>query len=126
MEDKKIEWILRIALFGEFLGHGIFAMQLKQSFLDMIISVLGVSLASAKTILLIIGSIDILIALLALIYPFRLMLLYASVWGFATGLARPLAGDPIWDFVERWANVGVPLALLYIKGIPKRLKDWFR
>ena len=126
MEDKKIEWILRIALFGEFLGHGIFAMQLKQSFLDMIISVLGVSLASAKTILLISGSIDILIALLALIYPFRLMLLYASVWGFATGLARPLAGDPIWDFVERWANVGVPLALLYIKGIPKRLKDWFR
>ena len=126
MENKKIEWILRIALFGEFLGHGIFALQLKQGFLDMIISVLGVSLASAKTILLIIGSIDILIALLALIYPFRLMLLYAIVWGFATGLARPLAGDPIWDFIERWANLGVPLALLFLRGIPKNLKELFR
>ena len=122
----KIEWILRIALFGEFLGHGIFALQLKQSFLDMIISVLGVSLDSAQKILLVIGSLDILIALLVLIYPFRLMLLYATLWGFATSLARPLAGDPIWDFVERWANIGVPLALLYIRGIPKKLKDWFR
>jgi|SRR3989344_1705397 len=126
MENKKIEWILRISLFGEFLGHGIFALQLKQSFLDMIISVLGVSLASAKTILLIIGFLDILVALLALIYPFRLLLIYASFWGFATGLARPLAGDPIWDFIERWANIGIPLALLYIRGIPKKLKDWFR
>ena len=32
--QKKIEWILRIALFGEFLGHGIFALQLKPHFLE--------------------------------------------------------------------------------------------
>ncbi|MBI2045766.1 hypothetical protein HYT23_06920 [Candidatus Pacearchaeota archaeon] len=126
MENKKIGWILRIALFGEFLGHGIFALQLKQSFLDMIISVLGVSLVSAQKILIIIGAMNIIVALFALIYPFRLMLIWASIWGFATGLARPLSGDPIWDFVERWANIGVPLALLYIKGIPKKLKDWFK
>lgn len=31
--------------------------------------------------------------------------------GFLTALARPLAGQPIWDFVERWANWGAPLSL---------------
>jgi len=33
------------------------------------------------------------------------------VWGFWTALVRPLVGEPIWDFVERWANWGAPLAL---------------
>lgn len=125
-KEKKIEWILRIALFGEFFGHGIFALQLKQSFLDMLVSILGVNLELAKTLLFSIGILDIVIAVLALIYPFRLMLIWASIWGFATALARPLAGDPIWDFVERWANWGVPLALLYLKGIPKKFKEWFK
>ena len=30
--------------------------------------------------------------------------------------------DPIWDFVERWANWGAPLALLLLLGWPKNLK----
>jgi len=53
------------------------------------------------------------------------VLIYATLWAFATALARPIAGDPIWDFVERTANWTAPLALLILQGVPKKLKDIF-
>lgn len=120
---KKIEWVLRVALCGEFLGHGIFALQLKPRFVEMLTTIAGISSSTANTLMLFIGSLDVIIAVLALVFPLRLILIWATFWGFATALARPLAGDPIWDFVERWANWGVPLALLYVRGLPKNLKE---
>lgn len=122
---KKVEWILRIALFGEFLGHGIFALQLKPRFIEMLTAFTGATGVLANNLLLTIGVVDITLAILALVYPFRLMLIWATIWGFLTALARPIAGDPIWDFIERWANWGIPLALLYIKGIPRKLRELF-
>lgn len=121
--QKTIEWILRIALFGEFLGHGIFALQLKPRFIELLTAFTGIAGEAANTTMFIIGGIDVLVAILALVYPLRLMLIYASVWGFLTALARPIGGDPIWDFIERWANWGVPLALLYLRGMPKKWKE---
>ena len=128
---KKIEWILRIALFGEFLWHGIFALQLKEKFVEMLIdsfSFIGISigLETAGKFMLLVGGLDIFVAILALAFPFRLLFIWASIWGFLTALARPISGDPIWDFVERWANVGVPLALLYLRGLPRKFKELFR
>ena len=123
--SKKIEWILRIALFGEFLGHGIFAIQLKARFLEILTAFTGITGELAKILLVTIGSLDIITAILAIVFPLRLMLIWASLWGFLTALARPIAGDPIWDFIERWANWGVPLALLHVKGLPKKFRDLF-
>lgn len=125
MHSKVVEWVLRISLFGEFLGHGIFAIQLKKRFLEMLTAFTGITGDAANTLMKTIGSIDILVAVLAIIKPLRIILLYAAIWGFLTALARPIAGDPIWDFVERWANVGVPLALLFIRGWPKNAKELF-
>ena len=124
--NNKIEWILRIAMYGEFFGHGVFALQLKPRFLEMLTAFTGITGDLANNLMIGIGIVDILIAILALIYPFRLMLIWASLWAFLTGLARPIAGDPIWDFVEMWANLGVPLALLYLRGLPKGFKELFK
>ncbi|MBI5392951.1 hypothetical protein HZA96_03700 [Candidatus Woesearchaeota archaeon] len=121
-----MEWILRIALFGEFFGHGIFAIQLKPRFLEMLAAFTGITGVYAQYTMITIGVFDIIIAILALVYPLRLMLIWASIWGFLTALARPIAGDPVWDFVERWANWGIPLALLYLRGLPKKIGDLFR
>ncbi len=123
--SKKVEWILRIGMFGTFLGHGIFALQLKPRFTEMLTAFIGVSGSLANNLMLLIGTIDIIVAVLALFYPMRIILIYGSIWGFLTALARPIASDPIWDFVERWSNWAAPLALLYLKGLPKKLKDWF-
>lgn len=125
MDTKKIEWVLRIGLFGEFFGHGIFALQLKPRFLEILTAFTGVSGPLAEKLLFSIGITDVLIAVFALVFPFRLMLIWASLWGFLTALARPIAGDPVWDFVERWANWAVPLALLLVRKFPKTLKELF-
>ncbi|HLD86083.1 MAG TPA: hypothetical protein VJA28_01365, partial [Patescibacteria group bacterium] len=63
-------------------------------------------------------------AVIVLIRPIPLVLLYMAVWGFWTALLRPLVGEPIWDFVERWSNWGAPLALLLLRGWPKNLRGW--
>lgn len=122
---KIIEWILRIGLAGEFLGHGIFAWQLKPRFLEMLAAMTGITGDFAATLMRAIGAFDTLVALFAILRPIRAILIFAAVWGFLTALARPVAGDPIWDFVERWANWAVPLALLYVRGLPKNWKELF-
>ncbi len=122
---KTTEWVLRVGLFGEFLGHGIFALQLKEGFLKMLTAFTGITGNAANSLMQIIGVVDITVAVFAILKPIRIILIYAAIWGFMTALARPVAGDPIWDFIERWANWAVPLALLYIRGFPKNKKELF-
>ena len=77
-------------------------------------------------ILTIIGGLDIILAILVLIKPIRIALIWAVFWGFLTALIRPIAGEPIWDFVERFTNIGAPLALLLLIGLPRNLKEFFK
>ena len=119
-------WILRIAVAGEFLGHGIFALQGKQDWIGWFAK-FGVSdPGTATQLLFILGIIDITLAILVLIKPIRVALLWMVLWGFWTALLRPIVGMPVWDFVERWTNWGAPLALLLLVGWPRNLKEWFR
>jgi hypothetical protein len=121
---SKAEWILRIGIFGSFLGHGIFALGAKAGWIPYFTSI-GISEASALTLMPLIGVLDILVAVAVLYKPLRGILLWAALWGFATALIRPISGEPIWDFVERSANWAAPLALLYIQGIPKKGTSWW-
>lgn len=126
MNTKLIEWVLRISVAGEFIGHGVFAVQGKKDWIGWF-SNFGVSdPAVAAQLLFVIGVIDIALALLILVKPVRIALLWMVLWGFWTALLRPLIGMPIWDFVERWANWGAPLALLLMQGWPRTLRDWFK
>ena len=121
---KKVEWILRIGVFGTFLGHGVFALLGKQSWIPYFTSI-GISESTAIILLPLIGVMDILVAIFALVKPIRVVLIWATLWAFATALIRPISGEPIWDFVERTANWAVPLVLLYLRGLPKRLEELF-
>lgn len=123
---KRIEWILRIAVAGEFLGHGVFALQGKQTWIGWISQLTGADAGMAATLLTLIGLLDLLVALTVLIRPIRVVVLWAVVWGFWTALIRPVVGEPIWDFIERWANWGAPLALLLLIGWSKNWKDWLK
>lgn len=123
MNLKHVEWVLRIAIFGEFLGHGVFALQGKQQWIGWIEKLSGLDTNLAAQVLPIIGIIDIAVAFIILIKPVRVVLLWAIFWGFWTALVRPLVGEPFWDFVERWANWGAPLALLLLRSTPNKLKE---
>ncbi len=126
MNTKLIEWVLRIAVAGEFIGHGAFALQGKKDWINWF-SNFGVSdVGMATTLLFLVGLMDIALAILILIKPVRIALLWMVFWGFWTALIRPIVGMPVWDFVERWANWGAPLALLLVVGWPRSFKEWFK
>lgn len=126
MNTKLIGWILRIAVAGEFIGHGVFALQGKQDWIKWFGNFGVQDPALATQLLFFIGLLDITVALIVLCKPIRAVLLWAVLWGFWTALLRPLVGMPIWDFVERSANWGAPLALLFLDGAPKSFNAWFR
>ncbi|OGL66556.1 hypothetical protein A2856_02610 [Candidatus Uhrbacteria bacterium RIFCSPHIGHO2_01_FULL_63_20] len=128
MDVRKLEWVLRLAVFGEFLGHGVFAVQGKAQWIGWIEEILGVDPSAAATLLMIVGVVDIAVAFAVLLWR-RLppvILLWAAAWGLWTALVRPIVGEPVWDFVERSANWGAPLALLLAYGWPKKAADWLR
>jgi len=111
---NKAIWALRIGVAGEFLGHGVLALQGKADWIGWF-SQFGVSDPGTAAILLtLVGALDILVALIVLFRPIKPVLLWAVFWGFWTALLRPIVGQPIWDFIERFANWGAPLALYFL------------
>ena len=126
MENKKIvEWLLRIGVAGEFFGHGLLAIGEKPDWIHWISQLTGLSLGAAGTTLFLVGVWDIIVALIVLLMPIPIILLWASFWGFWTALVRPLVGLGWLDFIERSANFAAPLALLYLLGFPRSLKQLF-
>jgi len=111
--SKKVEWLLRIGVAGEFIGHGLLAIEGKADWVGWIRDMIHVDIKTATTLLLIIGITDVIVALIVLIKPMRPILLWAAFWGFWTALVRPLVGQSILDFIERSANWAAPLALFY-------------
>lgn len=122
-----MEWILRIGVFGEFLGHGVFALQGKEGWFKYFEAFGIANPDTITTLLLLIGTMDILLAILVLIKPIRIAILWMALWGLWTALVRwPFGGDPIWDFFERWTNWAAPLALLMMQGWPRNFAEWFK
>ncbi len=121
-----MEWVLKVAVAGEFIGHGVLAVQGKQQWIDWLMQFGLPNAEIASQTLLLIGVLDIILGILVLFKPIRLALLWMVLWGFWTALLRPIVGEPIWDFIERFANWGAPLALFLLVGWPKNFKDWWR
>ncbi len=117
---KLMEWVLRIAVAGEFLGHGVFAMQGKKQWVGWMEQLTGADAPLAAQLIFAVGVLDLLVALLVLVKPMKAVLLWAVFWGFWTAILRPIVGEPVWDFVERWANWGAPLALYLLLYPGKR------
>ena len=116
MQDtKKIEWVLRIGVAGEFIGHGLLAIEGKKDWLSWISQLIHVDTPTATTLLLLIGISDLAVALIVLVKPMPWVLLWAAFWGFWTALVRPIVGVGWLDFIERFANWAAPLALFYLR-----------
>ncbi|MDY7396047.1 hypothetical protein UMM65_12410 [Aureibaculum sp. 2210JD6-5] len=110
---SSIEWILRIAISMTFLGHGIFAIKSNPNWIKYL-EFVGFSIENAEKVIVIIGVIDVLVAITILLKPYKYVILWAFLWTFSTALVRPLAGESIWQFVERASNWAVPLTLFFL------------
>ena len=120
--SKKIEWILRIGVAGEFLGHGLLAIGGKADWIKWISQLTGADAPTATTLLLLVGLADVAVALIVLVKPMQPVLLWATFWGFWTALVRPIVGQSWLDFIERFANWAAPLALYYFYRDKRRGK----
>ena len=127
MNVNLASWILREATAGSFIGHGMFALQGKEGWFKYFEAVGISNPETIITLLLLVGILDIALAILILIKPVRIAILWMAFWGLWTAMIRwPIGPDPVWDFVERWANWGAPLALLFLLGWPRNFREWFR
>jgi hypothetical protein len=93
-------------MFGEFLGHGIFAMQQKTKFVEMLTAMTMIQQPLAGTLMFWIGVVDVIVATIILFKPYRILL----IWGTSgqRNSDRAPVSNPIWDFVERFANIVPP------------------
>ena len=126
-KHKHAEWVLRIAVAGEFIGHGVFALQGKEGWFKYF-EAFGISNTETMVqILLVVGTLDIILAIIVLARPIKAAVLWMAFWGLFTAMIRwPFGPDPIWDFVERFANIGAPLALIFLLGWPKNWKGLWK
>ena len=117
-------WMFRIACAAEFVGHGAFGIITKAAWVPYF-GVVGIPPELAWKLMPVVGTVDITIGLLVgIVCPFRIVLLYMAVWGFLTAIIRPLAGEPIWEFIERVPNWAIPLAFLSVRGVGRSRREW--
>ncbi len=123
--NKLVNWVLRTAIAGTFIGHGLLAIGGKADWISWFAKFGVADPILAKQLLLGIGIIDVIAAIIMFFRPFPAILLGATLWAFWTALLRPIVGVGWLDFVERSANWGAPLALLFLIGWPRTVKEWF-
>jgi len=122
-------WLLRLATAGAFIGHGAYGAIMGKPGWYPFLAQLGIDRAAvdSHSLLLWIGGGEMLLGALVLVWPIRALLLVMFIWKMASEFIwYPMAGQPGWEFVERWSNYTAPLALLVVRGWPKTLRAWFR
>jgi hypothetical protein len=117
-DARRLEWLLRIATAGALIGHGGFGWAMAKPEWTGYAAAAG--LAPTPALLAAIGLLEIALGLAVLARPAPAVLLFVVAWKIGTELLRPLAGEPIWEFVERWSNYTAPLALLYVRHHMRR------
>jgi hypothetical protein len=122
--EWKLQWILRVAVSLEFIGHGTFGIIGKESWLAYY-EVFGISADAGWTMMPATGAVDITLGALVLLRPTRALIAYMAFWGLFTATLRPLADQGIWELIERSYNYGVPAALLLLYGIGRDSREWF-
>lgn len=122
----QLHWVLRITLAGCFIGHGSWGLISKESWLPLF-RTQGIPDEIAWKLMPIIGACDILVAILVLIKPRRIILIWMFVWALWTAILRPLSGTPgTWELWERAGNWMPPLMMIILGGtFALKASNWF-
>ena len=124
-----LEWLLRLATAGAFIGHGAYGAFMEKPGGYPFFAEFGISRATvdAQSLMIWVGGFEMLLGAVALVLPIRALLLFMVAWKIGTEFIwYPLADKPAWEFVERWSNYVAPLALIIVRGWSRSLREWFR
>ena len=111
-------WALRLGAALCFIGHGAFGFITKAAWVPYF-GVVGIPEAWAWRLMPMIGAVDVMAGMAVLYAPRGLPLVYMTLWAAWTALLRPLAGESVFETLERAGNYGVPLALLVLTAPPR-------
>jgi uncharacterized membrane protein YphA (DoxX/SURF4 family) len=111
-----IEWTLRITTACLLIGHGAFDFAMHKDW-SSYAAALGIAPATvaAHPLRPFVGWAEVVFGLLVLACPAAPVLVFVFVWKVGTEALRPLAGEPIWEFVERGGSYAAPLVLLALR-----------
>jgi len=123
--EQKLHYTLRLAIAMCFIGHGAFGIITKPIWVNYF-AVFGIGHDLAYRLMPVLGSADILLGIIMLVYPLRAIAVWLVIWGMVTALLRPLSGEPFAEFIERAGNFGAPLALLILSGGVGGFKNLFK
>jgi hypothetical protein len=108
----------------EFIGHGALGWNHPPAWATYF-AVVGIPEDIALSLMPWVGVLDVTLALTVLFFPMRAVVFYMAAWGLWTAMLRPLAGEPVWELIERAGNFGALVAwFLLAKGGSKA--SWFR
>jgi hypothetical protein len=109
--------VLRVTTALLLIGHGGFDFAMHKNWTGYAAAV-GISPATlaAHPLTPLAGWLECALGLLVLAWPTRGVLLFIVAWKLGTEALRPLAGEPIWEFIERGGSYGAPLALAWIQN----------
>jgi len=108
--SSRISWILRVGGSMEFIGHGALGIKGVASWTSYF-AVVGIHRDTALALMPLVGLFDVAMGIAVLLYPVRSVVLYMAGWGLWTAILRPMAGESVWEAVERTGNFGALYAL---------------
>ncbi len=117
-------WVLRVGAALCFIGHGAFGFITKAAWIPYF-GVVGIPEPWAWSLMPWIGALDVTAGMAVLFAPRPLPVIYMAVWALWTAWLRPLAGESVFEAIERAGNYGVPFAFLLWGGIPRSWRGLF-
>jgi len=115
LKNGVLYWMLRIACWGIYLGHGAFGLMGGKVAWLPYFRYVGIPDELAWYLMPLVGIVDVSSAFIILVLPRKSqfirkwVLVYMIVWGFWTALLRPLVGEGWSECLERFPNWIVPL-----------------
>ncbi len=110
-------WVLRTTTALVLIGHGGFDFAMHKDWSGYAAAI-GISPATVAghPLTPLAGWFECALGLLVFAWPARGLLIFVFAWKIGTEALRPLAGEPIWEFIERGGSYGAPLALAWLQG----------
>lgn len=110
-QTRMVGWVLRLTTVLVLLGHGALGLIVGKPVLSAQYSGLGLP---GATVAPYVGGFECVLALAVLLKPDRRLLFGVVAWKLATEALAPMAGSPIWVFIEHGGSYAAPLALAFL------------
>jgi hypothetical protein len=113
-DNATVRRVLQLTTALLLFGHGALEAVTRKAIFASHYATIGLSGAVAPAL----GYFEMIVAVAVMIVPTPALLIGIALWKIATEALFPLAGAPIWEFLERAGSYGAPIALAVLGGVP--------